>query len=193
MDTVTASATVVLVVITGFYAYVTYRMWRVNEKVVLLMGAQSNELTHQVKLSIMPALSIEYVRVHGASEGQHLERMYDLVLRNVGNGIATQIRAEPVTVRCKEFHPDRQFADGTIAFKWVASLRPGAAERLSYFEEQNGRLHDVELMRFLQQYAAGGEPVQLQFRFNDIEGTEYSQGLRLMHNECYLDPVKSLP
>ena len=118
------------------------------------------------------------------------EALYDFVLHNVGNGIALNIKFAPLVVINDPDIFNEKFSDGELIFKWVPSLRPSASERLNAIPSLKDNSHAVDLMRWMQTYSATGKSFDFNLSFRDIEGSWYSQALKLTRNECTPETVR---
>jgi hypothetical protein len=194
-------AAVFTVVISGLGLVIAFLTFRVvviytdeTRKMQKAVSRQGEELSRQIKLSIMPAFTIEFVERQGIKNHGMLpqEALYDLVLHNVGNGIALNIKFDPLVVNNDPDILNEKFSDGELIFKWVPSLRPSASERLNSIPSLKDNSHAVDLMRWMQIYSATGKSFDFNLRFRDIEGNWYSQALKLTRNECTPETVREL-
>jgi len=195
------TAAIVMAILGALGILITFLTYRIivtytheTRKMQEAVSKQSEELTHQVKLSIMPAFTIDFVKRRDIGSESILpkEAWYNLDLLNVGNGVAISIQISPLLVENDPSIFGEKFSDGELIFKWVASLRPSASERLYSVPSLKDESMAVDLMRWMQIYSAAGKVFKFNVRFQDIEGNWYAQTLNLSRNECTPEPVKAL-
>jgi hypothetical protein len=195
------AASIIMAVIAGLgllISYLTYRVvviyTRETKKMQEAVSGQSRELTRQINLSIMPAFTIEFIeRMDLRSQPiPPREVMFNLELRNVGNGVAINVQIDPLVVNNDPNIFNEKFSDGELIFKWIPSLRPSASERLVSVPNLKDNSRVVDLMRWMQIYSATGKMFDFKLRFQDIEGNWYSQTLKLSRNECTPEPVTAI-
>jgi hypothetical protein len=196
------AAPIVMAIIGGLGLVISYLTYRIivtytheTKKMQEAVSKQSKELARQINLSIMPAFTIEFIERQDISSRPipPKEAWLDLELHNVGNGVAINIKIDPLIVNNDPNIYNEKFSDGELLFKWVPSLRPSASERLISVPNLKDNSHAVDLMCWMQIYSATGKSFDFNLRFQDIEGTWHSQTLKLSRNECTPEPVKALP
>lgn len=193
--TISAVVSVAGLLVSIFTLYVIIVYTRETGKMRRAAAAQSRELTHQIRLSIMPAFTVAFVKREDVKDWSlpPKEAWYYLELHNVGNGVATGIQIAPLAVQHDPDMSLENFPKGEIFFRWVSSLKPSASERLDWVastKDQGGRTAD--LMRWMQTYGAAGKIYPLMLRFRDIEGNEYTQTLNLTRGDCAPSPVRAV-
>jgi hypothetical protein len=174
--------------------YVIIIYTRETMKMRLAASSQARELTRQIRLSIMPAFTVAFVARNDLALHSFppKEPLYYLELQNVGNGLASDIRIEPLVVRHDPSMSVEKFPDGELVFRWVPSLRPSASERLDSVPSFKRPGDFADLMHWMQLYGAAGKVFRLVLRFRDIEGSEYTQTLDLSRSDCTPSPVRAL-
>lgn len=142
-----------------FYSFQTWKMQ-------LAVTNQSKDLSHQVKLSILPAFVVEFVN----------DPDLQVQLRNVGNGAAIDILPDEVVFHwvnenAKVFEPLK------IAFDKVTLLRTGEDVTMKHtsYGLTGSEMENRSLVSRLTEECAGDKVFELKVHFRDIEGTEYKQ------------------
>ncbi len=147
---------VVTLAILSWYAFQTWKMQKAVTK-------QSKELNRQIGLSVRPAFTSEFVKAPDTR----------LKLHNVGNGIAINIRFEPIKFpwsgNVEAIEPPR------LAFESVPLLQPGETILVPHGTYAFGGERPQNFLRRLEE--PEGKVYELKIRFRDIEGTESMQSI----------------
>jgi hypothetical protein len=159
IDVLTFVVLTLTLAVVFWYTVVTHRMQRA-------VVAQSRELVRQRQLSNMPALVADIKRLNGADY---------LQLTNIGKGVAINIAIDDVEIRYPTLQP------GHIEFNKVLMLPVGGTASVeSDFFITSGDAADRNSLTFLGPHAHFDADVNI--RFQDIEGTNYLQTVRMGKN-----------
>lgn len=159
IDVLTLVILTLTLAVVFWYTVVTHRM----QKAVV---AQGRELVRQRQLSNMPALVADIKRLDGADY---------LQLTNIGKGVAINIAIDDVEIRYPTLNP------GHIEFSKVLMLPVGATASIeSNYFITSGDAADRNSLTFLGPHAHFDADVNI--RFQDIEGTNYLQTVRMGKN-----------
>jgi len=149
-----------------FYTYWTWRMQKA-------VAAQARELNHQIKLSIMPAFTVELVDMPSPK----------LKLYNAGNGTAINIEIGKVSF------PNIKHQ---IIFEKVALLLPKKDIVVGYTSYDFEGKVELNLLWKLDEKKAEDEVYDLVIDFEDIEGTKYRQIISMGKGGIKPNPVRSV-
>ncbi|MFN7928925.1 MAG: hypothetical protein U0Y68_13450 [Blastocatellia bacterium] len=147
----------------------------------------------------LAAFTIEFVvKRECLTEVSHEGAWLDLYLNNIGQGVALGIKIDPfLTNQIHSTKADREAdSQGIIYFQEIGYLRPGERERLTYHSKgkPNGGedVNDDEDYMFLMQrgISEDGE-IFLQINFEDTQGNNHKQLLRLNKGGCTPQGVRS--
>jgi hypothetical protein len=134
--------TAILVLITAFYAYFTFRMMKATEKAVIATNASTNAINRQIEASLRPYIDFELKR--------YPNNLIYMHIRNSGRIAATNLSLK----LDRDFFPlghhgKKNLKEAFIFSNEVASLSPGTEITVGMLEiGEIGKLEDVSPTRF---------------------------------------------
>ena len=168
-------------VVVGIYTCYT-------KKIQKAMTKQIEEMTHQIRLSIMPAFLAEIARIKIDSSQPEFDGVGDygdrIHITNIGYGPAINLEIDPVYIH-ERGTTDRPL---NIVFERLAFLRPSERRPINQTSREGEDKAGVNLLiGFEEKYSRRVH--QLNIRFQDIEGSQYTQKVEMGKGGCKLGPV----
>lgn len=160
------------------YTKYTYQMQRAVKQQVTVAAAQTEELIHQRRLSVLPSFVVVPTEPKSSNR---------INLNNVGKGVAINVVIEDVAVKHISF-PEARICFPPVSFiQQGQQIHPGLnytglGDRI----QQNQAMNAPPIENFLNE-----SEYTLTVRFLDIEGNGYQQALRMNQGRCTPSPVEA--
>jgi hypothetical protein len=158
-------------VVLGFYTYYTYYMQQA-------VTNQSADLARQVRLGLMPAFSASMMN---PTSPMHLK------LSNIGNGVALNVEIDPVHIK------DGKYAGSRLEFQRITTFPVGDTKAPSWSSDYGDP--NLEPSEDMQRHIGllhliNDKKVELNIKFQDIEGTHYRQRIQMLFEGSKPFPVE---
>lgn len=140
------------------YTFLTHKLHRASV-------AQTRELVRQRRLSVLPSL------VHEVDQGG-LQSEKKLLIRNVGNGAAVNVRMERVLLSIDQ--------NSYFEAEPIGTIQPGESKEArgkTFIENEE---FEDSFTLIIHEKEAESRTYDIQFQFQDIEGRHYTQRNRII-------------
>jgi hypothetical protein len=157
-----------------------------TEKVLKAVTMQTDELLHQVRLSIMPSLVAKIDKTERINAEELL-----LFLWNAGNGSALKVQIDPFRPGIYGIQDSRY----EIHFDCIPCIQPGptpheVVHKYVLPDYTDDPMYVIKGWAGIQEIQHLNKERPLRITFQDIEGNEYEQVLRVDYNDCEPEPVR---
>jgi hypothetical protein len=160
------------------YTKYTYDMQKAVKDHAKEAAAQTEELIHQRRLSVLPSFVAALLEPRSSNR---------INLNNVGKGVTLNVVIDDVAVR------HESYAEARIVLPPIPFIQPGQEIHpgLNYAglgdrNQQHQAMNTPPVENFL-----NNQEYTLTVRFLDIEGNQYEQALRMNRGKCTPSPVKT--
>lgn len=150
----------------------------------VLTGRMQQVMARQIKLSVMPAfvLSLIQMNMKDATLDVHT---FALQITNIGSGTALNIQLEPILLSSL-IEKRRKLGEPNIKFEAIGLMKREDKQLVSHHSYSSDQLINGDFLIDLEDHLgkADNNEISIRIKFQDIEGDQYRQTIRLTRSGC---------